>query len=105
MHRADIPVLAARSRSLRRVSGLPDSLVLRLEALVPPGSRARTVVVEQRLTRHDAERNLAAFDIGKPCGGDRALRRPGQPAPRARPSVKARPLRGRPPRAGWLRPP
>lgn len=70
MHRADIPVLAARSRSLRRVSGLPDSLVLRLEALVPPGSRARTIVVEQRLTRHDAERILAAFEVGKPRGGD-----------------------------------
>ena len=58
----DTPILAARSRRLRRVRGLPDALVLHLEVLTPPSPRARAVVVEQRLTRHDAERILAAFD-------------------------------------------
>ena len=55
-------VLMARSRRLRRVVGMPDVLTLRLEALVPPGRERRTVVVEQRLSKRDVERILAAFE-------------------------------------------
>ena len=47
--------LIARKRRLRRVVGLADSLTLRLEALVPPGQEARVIVVEQRLSRRDAD--------------------------------------------------
>ena len=60
----DAPVILARDRALRRVKGMPDTLTLRLEALVPPGFEGRTLVVEQRLTRRDAARILAAFDAG-----------------------------------------
>ena len=55
-------ILMARSRRLRRVVGMPDVLTLRLEALVPPGRERRTVVVEQRLSKRDVERILAAFE-------------------------------------------
>ena len=55
-------VLVARDRRLRRVVGLADSLTLRLEALVPPNKESRVVIVEQRLSRRDVERILAAFD-------------------------------------------
>ena len=55
-------VLIARGRRLRRVVGLADTLTLRLEALVPPGRESRAVIVEQRLSRRDAERILAEFD-------------------------------------------
>ena len=55
-------VLMARDRRLRRVAGLADILTLRLEALVPPDRESRVVIVEQRLSRRDAERILAAFD-------------------------------------------
>ena len=58
-------MIRARERALRRVRGMPDTLTLRLEALVPPGFGARTVVVEQRLMRRDAARLLAAFDAGE----------------------------------------
>ena len=59
----EAPALAliARKRRLRRVVGPADTLTLRLEALVPPGQEARVIVVEQRLSRRDAERILAAF--------------------------------------------
>ena len=55
-------VLMARSRRLRRVVGMPGVMTLRLEALVPPGRERRTVVVEQRLSKRDVERILAAFE-------------------------------------------
>ena len=55
-------VLMARKRRLRRVVGLADNLSLRLEALVPPHRESRVVIVEQRLSRRDAERILAEFD-------------------------------------------
>ena len=55
-------VLVARDRRLRRVVGLADSLTLRLEALVPPNKESKVVIVEQRLSRRDVERILAAFD-------------------------------------------
>ena len=55
-------VLMARDRRLRRVAGLADILTLRLEALVPPDRESRVVIVEQRLSRRDVERILAAFD-------------------------------------------
>ena len=58
----DVLVLMARSRRLHRIRGLPDMLALELRVLVPPGRTARTIVVEQRLSRRDAERLLAAFD-------------------------------------------
>ena len=58
----DAPVLLARDRSLRRVKGMPDTVTLRLEALVPQALGGRTVVVEQRLNRRDAEKILAAFE-------------------------------------------
>ena len=58
----DAPVILARDRALRRVKGMPDAVTLRLEAQVPPGFEGRTLVVEQRLTRGDAERILAVFD-------------------------------------------
>ena len=51
-------------RALRRVKGIPDTLTLRLEACVPRGLDGRAVVVEQRLTRRDVARMLAAFDAG-----------------------------------------
>ena len=60
----EAPVILARARALRRVKGMPDALTLRLEAVVPAGFAGRTVVVEQRLTRRDAARLLAAFDAG-----------------------------------------
>ena len=55
-------VLIARGRRLRRVVGLADTLTLWLEALVPPDRNSRVVIVEQRLSRRDAERILAEFD-------------------------------------------
>ena len=55
-------VLVARDRRLRRVVGLADTLTLRLEALVPPNNESKVVIVEQRLSRRDVERMLAAFD-------------------------------------------
>ena len=55
-------VLMARHRRLRRDVGLADTLTLRLEVLVPPDRETRAVIVEQRLSRRDAERMLAAFD-------------------------------------------
>ena len=55
-------ILTARKRRLRRVVGLADTLTLRLEALVPPDRNSRVVIVEQRLSRRDAERILAEFD-------------------------------------------
>lgn len=58
----DAPVILARDRALRRVKGMPDALTLRLEVRVPPGLRGRSLVVEQRLTRRDVARMLAAFD-------------------------------------------
>ena len=58
----DAPVILARDRALRRVKGMPDVLTLRLEVLVPPGFKGRTLVVEQRLSRQDAVRMVAAFD-------------------------------------------
>ena len=58
----DAPVIVARERALRRVKGMPDTLTLRLEARVPPGREGRAVIVEQRLTRRDVARMLAAFD-------------------------------------------
>ena len=42
--------------------GMPDTLTLRLDVRVPPGLRGRSLVVEQRLTRRDVDRILAAFD-------------------------------------------
>lgn len=58
----DAPVILARGRALRRVKGMPDVLTLRLEARVPVDLRGRSVVIEQRLTRRDVARMLAAFD-------------------------------------------
>ena len=58
----DAPVILARARALRRVKGMPDTLTLRLEARVPSGAAGRAVVVEQRLSRQDVARMLAAFD-------------------------------------------
>ena len=58
----DAPVLLARDRSLRRVKGMPDTVTLRLEALVPQSLGGRTIIVEQRLTRRDARKILAAFE-------------------------------------------
>ena len=59
---ADPPIIMARARRLRRVSGMPDVVTLRLEALVPPSRATQTVIVEQRLSRRDVERILAAFE-------------------------------------------
>ena len=56
------PVMLARSRALRRIKGMPDSLTLRLEVHVPAELRGRAMVVEQRLTRRDVARMLDAFD-------------------------------------------
>ena len=56
------PVMLARRRALRRIKGMPDSLTLRLEVQVPPELRGGALVVEQRLTRRDVARMLAAFD-------------------------------------------
>ena len=56
------PVILARDRALRRVKGMPDALTLRLEARVPRGVEGKAVVVEQRLTRTDVAKMLAAFD-------------------------------------------
>ena len=47
----DAPVIRVRERAPQRVKGMPDTLTLRLEALVPPGCGGRRVVAEQRLTR------------------------------------------------------
>ena len=71
----DAPVMLARDRALRRVKGVPDTLTLRLEVLVPPDLRGRSLVVEQRLTRRDVERMLAAFDAtaGSGPGGARTV--------------------------------
>lgn len=60
----DAPVMLARRRALRRIKGMPDSLALRLEVHVPTDLRGRAMVVEQRLTRRDVARMLAAFDAG-----------------------------------------
>ena len=60
----DAPAILARNRALRRVKGMPDTLTSRLEARVPAGLDGRAVVVEQRLTRRDVVRMLAAFDAG-----------------------------------------
>ena len=57
-------VILARHGALRCVRGMPDTLTLRLEARVPPELRGRAVVVEQRLTRRDVARMLAAFAAG-----------------------------------------
>ena len=62
---SEAPVILARDRALRRVKGMSDTLTLRLEARVPPGLGGRAVVVEQRLTRRDVTRMLAAFEAGK----------------------------------------
>ena len=59
---ADTPIIMARARRLRRVNGMPDVLTLRLEALVPPSRERQKVIVEQRLSRRDVERILAAFE-------------------------------------------
>ena len=59
---ADTPIIMARGRRLRRVNGMPDVLTLRLEALVPPSRERQRVIVEQRLSRRDVERILAAFE-------------------------------------------
>ena len=59
----DAPVILARDRALRRVPGMPDTLTLRLEVRVPLGLQG-ALVVEQRLTRRDEARMLAAFDGG-----------------------------------------
>ena len=61
---SDTPVVMARARLLRRVNGMPDVVALRLEALVPPGCGGRTMIVETRLSKREAERLLAAF--GRP---------------------------------------
>jgi len=58
----DAPVMLARDRALRRIPGMPDSLTLRLEVQVPSDLRGLVLVVEQRLTRRDVARMLAAFD-------------------------------------------
>ena len=58
----DAPVILARARALRRVKGMPDVLTLRLGARVPTNLGGRAVVIEQRLTRRDVARMLAAFD-------------------------------------------
>ena len=58
----DASVLLARDRSLRRVKGMPDTVTLRLEALIPQSLGGRTIIVEQRLTQRDAEKILAAFE-------------------------------------------
>ena len=58
----DALVILARARALRRVKGMPDVLTLRLEVRVPVDLRGRPVVIEQRLTRRDVARMLAAFD-------------------------------------------
>ena len=60
----DAPVILARDRALRRVRGMPETLIPRLEARVPRALAERAVVVEQRLTRGDVARMLAAFDAG-----------------------------------------
>ena len=44
----DAPVILARGPALRRVKGIPDTLILRLEARVRRGPAGRAVVVEQR---------------------------------------------------------
>ena len=59
---ADTPIIMARARRLRRVRGMPDVVTLRLEALVPPSRARQKVIVEQRLSRRDVERILAAFE-------------------------------------------
>ena len=56
------PVMLARRSARRRIKGMPDSLTLRLEVQVPPDLRGRVLVVEQRLTRRDVARMLAALD-------------------------------------------
>ena len=70
----DAPVILARARALRRVKGMPDVLTLRLEARVPTDLRDRLVVIEQRLTRRDVARMLAAFDAAGRAGAE-----PGRP--------------------------
>lgn len=60
----DAPVMLARDRALRRVKGMPDALTLRLEVRVPRELRGQALVVEQRLTRRDLARMLAALDGG-----------------------------------------
>ena len=65
----DTPVIIARARSLRRVNGMPDTLTLRLEARVPPGILGGVVIVEQRLTRGDLAKMLAAFEAGESRSG------------------------------------
>ena len=75
----DAPVIVARARALRRVNGMPDVLTLRLEGRVPTDLLGRSVVIEQRLTRRDLARMLAAFDAagrgeaepGRPFGAGR----------------------------------
>ena len=41
---------------------MPDTVTLRLEALIPQRLGGRTIIVEQRLTQRDAEKILAAFE-------------------------------------------
>lgn len=60
----DAPVILPRARALRRIPGMPDALTLRLEVRVPPGLQG-ALVVEQRLSRRDVVRMLAAFDGGR----------------------------------------
>ena len=71
----DTPVIIARARSLRRVNGMPDTLTLRLEARVPPGIQGGVVIVEQRLTRGDLAKMLAAFEASAPAKVRLALSR------------------------------
>ena len=59
----DAPVIVARARALRRIPGMPDALTLRLEVRLPRGVEG-ALVVEQRLSRRDVVRMLAAFDPG-----------------------------------------
>lgn len=56
-------VIVARDQALRRIHGNPDILALRLEVSVPEWLRSRVLIVEQRLSRGDMERILAAFDM------------------------------------------
>lgn len=60
--RSDTQTVMARSRRLVRIHGMPDTLALRLEIVVPPGRPGRPLAVETHLSRADAERVLTAFD-------------------------------------------
>ena len=43
-------------------------LALQLEGVVPPGTEGQVLVIETRISRHDARRILAAFDMGPTPG-------------------------------------